>query len=224
MISIIQIMTTHSGDLPSDIAGLNSLLALSFKENTDLESRNSDLDSEVARRNQEIKYFLSQKFARKFDVVHPGQGWLFDEAEQSAASATPEEVEEDVVVVLGQTKRWGRRMPLPTSLDRRVIIHDLAESDKHCADPDCHGCALKEIGVARSEQLDSIPMQMIVLQHQRKNYACLGYESNVVTAAMLRSQFQRALRVLASWPTPWSRSMPMRCTCTAKRQCCEAGN
>lgn len=187
MICIIHIMTIHSNNFPSDTAALKSLLALSFKENTDLKSRNSDLESEVARLNQEIKYFLSQKFGRKSDVVHPGQGRLFDEAEQSAASATPEEVEEeeeDAVVVPGHTKRRGKRMPLPTSLDRRVIVHDLVESEKHCTNPDCQGCALKEIGVATSEQLDIIPMQMIVLQHQRKKYACPGCESNVVTAAM----------------------------------------
>ena len=46
------------------------------------------------------------------------------------------------------------------------------------------GCHLKEIGVTSSEQLDNIPMTLIVLEHQRKKYACPTCESNVVTAVL----------------------------------------
>ena len=46
------------------------------------------------------------------------------------------------------------------------------------------GCHLKEIGVTSSEQLDIIPMKLIVLEHQRMKYACPTCESNVVTAVL----------------------------------------
>ena len=65
-----------------------------------------------------------------------------------------------------------------------MIVHDLKDSEKLCSNPDCMGCHLKEIGVTSSEQLDIIPMKLIVLEHQRKKYACPTCESNVVTAVL----------------------------------------
>ena len=47
--------------------------------------------------------------------------------------------------------------------------HELPESERFCAHD---GYALVEIGVETSEQLDVIPEQVRVVQHQRVKYAC----------------------------------------------------
>jgi transposase len=187
-------MSITPDSLPHDINALKALILQIDKRNEVLNAANltlrtktQELESENARLHQELKYFLSQKYGRKADVVHPGQGRLFDEAEKSVDSAQPEaddNLEEDVLIVPGHTKRRGKRRPLPASLERQVLVHDLEDHEKHCSNPDCNGCELKEIGYTKSEQLDIIPMKMIVLEHQRKKYACPSCESTVVTAAM----------------------------------------
>ena len=65
-------------------------------------------------------------------------------------------------------KRGGRKK-LPEDLPRIDVIHDLSEQDKICPHD---GHALKEIGEKTSEQLDIIPMQIQVIRHIRKQYAC----------------------------------------------------
>jgi len=49
------------------------------------------------------------------------------------------------------------------------VVHDLSEADKVCPHD---GHALKEIGEKTSEQLDIVPMQIQVIRHIRKQYAC----------------------------------------------------
>ncbi len=95
--------------------------------NLSLRSKTQELESENARLHQELKYFLSQKYGRKADVVHPGQARLFDEAENladSASSEAAEDTEEDVLTVPRHTKGRGKRRPLSPLLERRVIVHD----------------------------------------------------------------------------------------------------
>lgn len=62
----------------------------------------------------------------------------------------------------------GKRKALPPELPRIDVIHDLPESERLCA---C-GTPMVEIGQEVSEQLDIIPMQIRVIRHVRKRYAC----------------------------------------------------
>jgi transposase len=62
----------------------------------------------------------------------------------------------------------GKRQALPPELPRFDVIYDLPESERLCA---C-GTPMVEIGEEVSEQLDIIPMQIRVLRHVRKRYAC----------------------------------------------------
>jgi transposase len=62
----------------------------------------------------------------------------------------------------------GKRKALPPELPRIDVIHDLPESKRVCA---C-GTPMVEIGEEVSEQLDIIPMQIRVIRHVRKRYAC----------------------------------------------------
>ena len=57
-----------------------------------------------------------------------------------------------------------------------VVRHELPESERCCAHD---GHALAETGVETSEQLDVIPEQGRVVQHQRVKYACPCYDLGI---------------------------------------------
>jgi transposase len=63
----------------------------------------------------------------------------------------------------------GRR-PLAKHLKRERVEHDLAESEKHCAD--C-GQDLRRIGEETSERYEYVPAQMKVIEEACLKYACV---------------------------------------------------
>ncbi|HGT3364540.1 TPA: IS66 family transposase, partial [Pseudomonas aeruginosa] len=80
--------------------------------------------------------------------------------------------------VVAPVKRRGKRKPLPVELPRVDIVHELPEHELTCP---C-GCRKQAIGEETSEQLDIIPMQVRVIRHIRKTYACKACETAPVTA------------------------------------------
>ena len=84
-----------------------------------LESRNQFLEEQF-RLAQQKQFGASSE-------GHPGQGELFNEAEELVAE-TPVEKED-----ISYTRNKPKRKPLPKTLPREVVIHDIAEEDKVCA-------------------------------------------------------------------------------------------
>ena len=72
----------------------------------------------------------------------------------------------------------GKRLPLPAELPRVDVIHEIPESQRLCP---C-GTPMVEIGADISEQLDIVPMQIRVLRHIRKRYACTSGDHAPLTA------------------------------------------
>ena len=72
----------------------------------------------------------------------------------------------------------GKRLPLPADLPRVDVIHEIPESQRLCP---C-GTPMVEIGADISEQLDIVPMQIRVLRHIRKRYACTSGDHAPLTA------------------------------------------
>ena len=96
-----------------------------------------------------------------------------------AATARPSLVGTDAgppVVARGH----GGRRPLPRSLPRQTVVHDLADDQKLCP---CCGQPRAVIGEDRSEQLDIEPPRLKVLEHVRLKYACPTCESGGVQTA-----------------------------------------
>jgi transposase len=95
---------------------------------------------------------------------------FFNEAEAAASPGTPvaEEVPAEIQVPAHSRKKRGRK-PLDPNLPRDIVRHELPESERICVHD---GSALVEIGVEISEQLDILPQQVRVIQHQRVKYAC----------------------------------------------------
>src|ERR1700689_2037421 len=63
----------------------------------------------------------------------------------------------------------GGRQPLARHLKRERVVHDLADSEKHCA-----ACQqdLRPIGEESSERYEYIPAQLLVVEDVCKKYAC----------------------------------------------------
>ena len=66
-------------------------------------------------------------------------------------------------------RKRGGRQPLARHLKRERIVHDLAESEKHCA---CCGKDLRLIEEETSERYDYIPASLRVIQDVCLKYAC----------------------------------------------------
>lgn len=77
-----------------------------------------------------------------------------------------------------EQKRQPKRRPLPESLPRVEVLHDLVSKD--C--PTC-GHGLERIGEEVSEQLDIVPAKFFVRRHVRPKYCCRHCEK-LHTAAL----------------------------------------
>jgi len=121
---------------------------------------------------ERLKAFQRQLFAAKSEARGTEQKDLFlNEAEALAPSAAVLPAEEDAAgtEVAGHKRKKPGRKPLDPALPRDVLRHELPESERVCAHD---GHTLVEIGVEISEQIDVIPEQVRVIQHQRVKYAC----------------------------------------------------
>ena len=113
-----------------------------------------------------------QKQFGKSTEGHPGQGELFNEAEELVVEA---EVAEEMI---SYTRQKPTRKPLPEDLPREVIVHDISDEEKVC---DCCAGTLHCIGEDKSEKLQFIPAQVKVIEHVRPRYACRTCEKDGIS-------------------------------------------
>lgn len=178
--------------LPDDPEVLKQLLAEVLSSAQKLAK---DKDGQIEQLREQIALLTQRLFGRKSEQsADPDSPQLdiFNEAEsltEAAPETAAEEVEEEVVA---PTQRRGKRKPLPAELPRVEVIHELPEHELTCA---C-GCRKQVIGIDTSEQLEIIPMQVRVIKHLRKTYACKGCEAAPVTADKPAQLIEKA------WPAP----------------------
>lgn len=127
----------------------------------------------LERRNQ----FLEEQFRlaqhKQFGTSsegYPGQGELFNEAEEIALEADRLEQED-----ISYTRNKAKRKPLPKDLPRERIVHDIDAADKVCG---CCDSELHQIGEDVSEKLEFIPAKVSVIEHVRPKYACKTCEQS----------------------------------------------
>jgi len=140
------------------------------------EEENREYQREIELLREQIRLLLARRYGPSSEKASVDQLGLFNEAEQEVEAA-PDEPE---TFVPAHSRRKPGRRPLPESLPRVRVEHDLPEMEKHCA---C-GCRLTRIGEDVSEQLDIIPARVQVLQHVRFKYACKACEESIVTAPL----------------------------------------
>ena len=167
--------------LPDDPILLKQLLLSLHEQMSSKDKEITAKDGQIERLREQNALLIQRLFGRKSeqssDPDSP-QLVMFNEAEslaEAAPKAPADEVEEEAVA---PTKRRGKRKPLPAELPRVEVVHELPEHELTC---EC-GCRKQAIGEETSEQLEIIPMQVQVIRHIRKTYACKACESAPVTA------------------------------------------
>ena len=148
--------------LPDNIEELKRQLLKAQQELAVVNARNQFLEEQF--RLAQHKQFgpSSEGFA--------GQGELFNEAEEIAATE-PEEEKQDI----SYSRNKPKRKPLPPELPRETIVHDLTDEEKICER--CQG-ELHKIGEDKAEKLKFIPAKVKVIEHVRPKYACRQCEQS----------------------------------------------
>jgi transposase len=153
--------------LPDDMVALKSLVANQATKLDEFTARNEQLQSRVNILQEQLNLALAKRYAASSEKISPDQVCLFDEAEADVPAI--EDADDEVILVPAHTRKKRGRKPLPDSLPRIDVIHDLPESERRC---DHDGQLLTEIDEVISEQLDIIPAKIQVIRHIRKKYAC----------------------------------------------------
>lgn len=145
----------------------------------DYQRRIAELEQQLQELNNRYQYLeeqfriAQQKQFGKSAEGHPGQGELFNEAEELAVDVEMPEQE-----TISYTCNKPKRKPLPEDLPREVIIHDTPDEDKVC---DCCAGTLHCIGEDKSEKLQFIPAQVKVIEYVRPKYACRTCEKEGIS-------------------------------------------
>jgi transposase len=161
--------------LPGDADALRTMLleVAALKDN--LEAELAGQQTEIENLRGQIRLLLHKRFGPSSEKSSANQLQLFNEAEDLVEKEESAEAEETVLVQAHTRVRKGRR-PLPTSLPRVVVLHDLSEEEKICPRD---GCGMERIGEETHEQLSVIPSRMQVIRHVRPKYACPRCEEGV---------------------------------------------
>jgi transposase len=142
----------------------------------------------IARLQHQLEQLLRARYGKKGEAVDPDQLLLFAHdilARPGPMSPAPRPAELAAPTPVGH----GRK-PLPASLPRKRIVHDVAAEDLAC--PECGG-ARRVIGEEAREQLEYVPASLIVLEHVRPKYACKACAAHVVIAPRLPEPIERGL-------------------------------
>ena len=169
----------------------------------------AERDAMIEHLQEQVRLLLAQRFAPSSERIPEGQLGLFNEAEASAG----EEPESAPGTEVGAHRRAKpKRAPLPESLPRIDIEHELDEHERVCPH---HGVELERFGEVVSEQLDIIPAKVQVLRHVRGKYRCPECEGHLRTAPMPAQPLAKSIASLGCWPTSPRGSTPMHCRCIA---------
>ena len=132
-----------------------------------LEQREATIEQHEAtieRLHEQVRLLLTRRFGASSEKLPDGQLGLFNEAEAA------EEPEVDAGTEIAAHRRTApKRAPLPDTLERVDIEHELADSERTCPH---HGVELERFAEVVSEQLDIVPAKVRVLRHIRGKYRC----------------------------------------------------
>jgi transposase len=173
-------MSTTRDALPADVEALRSLI--------------DEQRREISLLHEQVRLLMHHRFGRRSEKTPKTQRELFNEAEQIVdelgAEVDLEAAVEDGVCVAPHTRTPRGRKPLPASLPRVEVVHDLDASEKICPHD---GQALEAIGCETSEQLEVIPAKVRVIRHVRPKYACPRCRKGVHIAPLPRQLIPKSV-------------------------------
>jgi transposase len=113
-------------------------------------------------------------FASK-NEAYPGQGELFNEAEDIAQQSEAELADEAQFTEYTAKRKKRNRKVVDDTVEREVVIHDIDEADKTC---DCCQGQMHVMGKDVTEKLEYVPATIKVIENHRLKYACRTCEKN----------------------------------------------
>ncbi len=178
-------MVQTTNKLPNDVLSLQKLLIAE-------RSTTQRLQKQIHELFESLRLARHRRFGAASEKA-PGQGELFDEAEnenESDLSTDANDSGQETAEKPTSTKKpRPTRKPLPASIPRIRNVIELSEQERECS---C-GCQLTEIGEDISEQLDIVPAKLRVIQHVRKKYACKSCEEAIRTAPCANTLLPKAI-------------------------------
>ena len=140
----------------------------------------------------QLEQLLRHRFGKKSERVDPAQLLLFAQEILAQAEPTPkpDPVPEPTPPPSAPKKNGHGRKPLPASLPRKPVVHDVPPEQLPC--PDC-GTMRQCIGAEVREQLEYVPASLIVIEHVRPKYACPDCVAKVVIAERLPEPIEKGL-------------------------------
>lgn len=165
-------LSTEHNYLATEYNGLTASytdLTVSFNQKNDEYERKAH-DYLVLNEKYEIlrKAYFGRS-SEKWSVDEKLQASLFNEAEIASDSIEGEpNACVDTITYTVTKKARGKREPIPESVPREEIIHDIPDEEKVCG---C-GADLTRIGEESSEKLEIIPAQIKAIKTIRPKYAC----------------------------------------------------
>ncbi|HVI85982.1 MAG TPA: IS66 family transposase, partial [bacterium] len=184
-------MITPADPLPGDLETAHQLI----RELLETLSQQIHLNAKL---QHQLEQLLRQRYGRKGEQVDPAQLLLFAQDILAQAEPTPEsepapkpQAEPAPKPSAPKPKKNGHgRKPLPASLPRKPVVHDVSPEQLPC--PDC-GALRQRIGAEVREQLEYVPASLIVIEHIRPKYACPDCAANVVIADRLPEPIEKGL-------------------------------
>ena len=149
--------------LPTDVTALQEMVVA-------LRAQNDDLTTKYQRLSDMFRLAQQKRFGNSSEA-YPGQGELFNEAEE-LIEQTVEDDEEEAKTF---PRKKAKREQISADIPRERVVHDIADEDKFC---DCCQHALHQIGEDTNEKLEFIPAQVKVIVNVRPKYACQACEKN----------------------------------------------
>jgi len=159
-------------ELSSDVLALHSMIKDLHKQMDDMSNR-YECENKLLR--ERVKYYQQQLYCRKSEKYpllddNYSPSFLFEDLPEENKQED-EVLVEEITVPSHKRKKRGRK-PLPETLPRVEVVHDLPEEEKRCG---C-GCEKSRIGEEISEQLEMKPARFRVVRHIRYKYACKNCE------------------------------------------------
>jgi transposase len=183
-------MITLADPLPDDLETAHQLIRELIKALAQQVHLNEKLQ-------HQLEQLLRRRYGPKAERIDPAQLLLF--AREILAQAEPAPAptpEPDTAPTPRAPQKEGHgRKPLPASLPRQTVLHDVPLEQRIC--PDC-GTERTWIGQDVREQLEYIPASLIVLEHIRPKYACRACAAHVVIADRLPEPIDEGLPGLGS--------------------------
>src|SRR3954449_4803120 len=180
-------MITPAGPLPDDLETAHRLI----RELLETLSQQIHLNAKL---QHQLEQLLRHRYGRKGERIDPAQLLLF--AREILAQAEPgpgPDPASEPTPPPSPPRREGHghgRRPLPASLPRKAVVHDVPPEALPC--PDC-GAPRRCIGSEVREQLEYVPASLIVLEHIRPKYACPDCAAHVVIAERLPEPIEKGL-------------------------------